>query len=215
MNMHEAELYLRNVANPPYLYVMIDGKRSKLFVNDRGNNPTFGIIAPGKSKRGYLFSQWASIERICYPRSEEHAKEKERKLVLKYQREAAKATFTNQFLRKIKDADVSKSLYENGITTGNSIDGQTISLDSIRRWCGDHVYFMFKQALRERRCYDSSRFNFRGFDGTLWVEPFQKGDTYPQSEDVTAGFSKEYRNCANGFYYLLINDDKFIGCDVD
>lgn len=213
--MHEAELYLRNAANPFYLYVMIDGKRRKLFVNDRETNPTFGIIAPGKSKKGYQFSQWTSIERICYPMGEEQAKQKERKLVLKYQREAAKATFTNPLLRKIKDADISKSLYHNKITTGNEIDGQIISLDSIRRWCGDHVYFMFKQAVREHRYYHSSRFNFRGYDGTLWVEPFEKGDTYHQPGDVTAGFSKEYRDCGNGFYYLLINDDKFIGYDVD
>lgn len=33
--------------------------------------------------------------------------------------------------------------------------------------------------------------------------------------DEKAGFSKEYRNCGNGYYYLLINDTYVIGCDID
>ena len=28
-------------------------------------------------------------------------------------------------------------------------------------------------------------------------------------------FAKEFRNCGNGYYYLLINDNYFIGYDVD
>ena len=30
-----------------------------------------------------------------------------------------------------------------------------------------------------------------------------------------AGFSKEYRGCLNGYYYLMINDEFMIGYDVD
>lgn len=26
---------------------------------------------------------------------------------------------------------------------------------------------------------------------------------------------KEYRNCGNGYYYLLINDNSMIGYDID
>lgn len=33
--------------------------------------------------------------------------------------------------------------------------------------------------------------------------------------DIHGGFSKERRNCLNGFYYLLINDSNFIGYDID
>ena len=47
-----------------------------------------------------------------------------------------------------------------------------------------------------------------GYDGTLWCEPRDNGD-------MLAGFSKEYRNCGNGYYYLLINDDYVIGYDID
>ena len=35
------------------------------------------------------------------------------RLVRKYQREAAKAGFTNPFIRKIQHADCNKTLYEN------------------------------------------------------------------------------------------------------
>ena len=46
------------------------------------------------------------------------------------------------------------------------------------------------------------------YDGTLWCEPRENGD-------MAAGFSKEYRNCGNGYYYLLINDEFMIGYDID
>jgi hypothetical protein len=32
---------------------------------------------------------------------------------------------------------------------------------------------------------------------------------------MTAGFIKEYRNCVNGYYYSLINDEYMIDYDVD
>ena len=59
------------------------------------------------------------------------------------------------------------------------------------------------------------RFNFRGYDGSLWVEVYDKDDGYHQAGDLKAGFSKEFRNCGNGYYYLLINEQTFIGCDID
>lgn len=32
---------------------------------------------------------------------------------------------------------------------------------------------------------------------------------------ITSLQGKEYRNCGNGYYYLLINDDFMIGYDID
>lgn len=49
---------------------------------------------------------------------------------------------------------------------------------------------------------------FCGYDGTLWCEPRENGD-------MAAGFSKEFRNCGNGYYYLLVNDEYMIGYDID
>ena len=203
--MHEAEAYLRNPENPTRLCVQIGGKRRRLFINrDDGG---IGILGIGKRKRGFVFTNWQSIEKIFYPvqTSEE---ERNRKLVLKYQRLAQSASFANDWLADIAKADPAKSLYENHITTGTGIDGKCIRLSTIEKYCGSAVMSMFKDALKNHKEFDSSRFDFCGYDGSLWVN--RKGDG-----KVTAGFSKEYRGYANGYYYLLINDETFIGYDVD
>ena len=56
--IHPAEAYLRNTDNPPYLYVRIEGKRRKLFINRDMN--VIGIIAPRKRRQGYYFSNWTA-----------------------------------------------------------------------------------------------------------------------------------------------------------
>ena len=115
--IHPAEAYLRNEQNPPSLYVKIEGKRRRLFINRNEN--VIGIVAPGKRKRGYIFTNWASIEEIYYPSQEqEQAVDTDRKMILKYQKLARLATYANDWLRKIANADLEKSLYENRITTG-------------------------------------------------------------------------------------------------
>lgn len=205
LTMHEAEAYLRNGDNPTSLYVRISGRRRRLFINrDEG---VIGIVAIGKRKRGYVFHDWNSIEKVYIP-TEDSKAEEERKRILKYKRLAKSATFQNAWLRDIAKADLSKSLYENHITTGTTIDGKCIRLATIEKYCGDFEIQLFREALRNRQPYHSCRFDFGGYDGTLWVDPKENGD-------ITAGFSKEYRNCVNGYYYLLINDDTFIGYDID
>lgn len=211
-NMHEAEQYLRNPANPSSLYVLIGGKRRKLFINR--NEGVIGIIASHKKRNGYLFNAWDSIEKICNPvqKNEIGQEDRQRRLILKYQKLAAKSSFSNIYTRRVLKADLTKSLYENGITTGTRIDGQVISLEAIRKWCGEVNYQKFKEALKEKKPFDSGRFNFRGYDGTLWINTYTSNDGI---NEINAGFSKEYRNCGNGYYYLLINDENFIGYDID
>lgn len=104
--IHPAESYLRNETNLPSLYVRIAGKRRRLFINrDRG---IIGIIALGKRTKGYVFTDWASIEQIYYP-SQEQDKNTDRKLILKYQKLARLATHTNSWLREIANADLDKT----------------------------------------------------------------------------------------------------------
>lgn len=205
--IHPAEAYLRDEQNPTSLYVMIAGKRRRLFINRNEN--IIGIIAVGKRKNGYLFTDWASIERICYPSSSPNdAQDTEKKRVLKYQKLARLATHTNDWLRKIASADPEKSLYENHITTGTAIDGKCIRLSTIEKYCGATEMRLFREAMKNKTRFSSYRFDFCGYDGTLWCEPCENGD-------MSAGFSKEYRNCGNGYYYLLINDEYMIGYDID
>lgn len=211
--MHEAEQYLRNPETPNSLYIKYQGRRRRLFFNREQN--AIGVVAPGKQTRGYYFSDWNGIEKILWPAPAEDPAETNRCLIRKFQREAAKAGFTSPFIRKIQHADYSKGLYENGITTGTRIDGQIITLEAVRKWCGEMTYRSFCEAVKNRTPYHSERFDFRGYDGSLWVEPCDKNDDYHQAGDLNAGFSKEYRGCGNGYYYLLINEQTFIGCDID
>lgn len=206
VTMHPAEAYLRNEQNPPILYVRIYGERRKLFIN-RGGENIIGIIAKGKRKHGYIFTDWDSIEKIYYP-SLDNEKDRNGKLILKYQRLARLATHTNNWLRKIAAADPEKSLYENHITTGTRIDGMCISLARIEKYCGSVRMALFRKALKEGKAFSTSRFDFCGYDGTLWCEPDGGGG-------MKAGFSKEFRDCLNGYYYLLINDEYVIGYDID
>lgn len=212
--MHEAERYLRNADNPSMLYVMIGGKRRRLFINrDTGE---IGIIAPRRRRRGYLFCAWNSIGKVCYPTlKKSSAEERERRLVLKYRKMAEQATFRSPYLRKVMEADPSKSLFENHLTTGSRIDGKVISLKAVRKWCGEWIVRQFMEAVRECRRFDSGKFNFRGYDGSLWVEPCEAGKDGYRPGDLKAGFSCEYRGMGNGYYYLLINDDNLIGYDID
>ena len=125
-----------------------------------------------------------------------------------YQKLAKLAIHTNSWLRRIADADLTKSLYENHITTGTTIDGKCIRLSTIEKYCGSMAMDCFKEAMKKKEKYSSYRFDFCGYDGTLWCEPRENGD-------MIAGFSKEYRHTGNGYYYLLINDDCVIGYDID
>ena len=205
VTIHPAEAYLRNEKNPSSLYVKINGKRRRLFINRSEN--VIGIVAPRKRTRGYIFTDWSAIEKIYYP-SQEQDTNTERKLILKYQRLARRATHSNDWLRKIASADLEKSLYENRITTGTRIDGKCIGLVTIEKYCGSWIMARFRTALKQGEKFSTARFDFGGYDGTLWCEPRENGD-------MAAGFSKEYRNCGNGYYYLLINDEYMIGYDID
>ena len=206
--VHPAEEYLRNPENTHKLYVIIEGKKRKLFVNDKHNGP-IGIIDSGKRKTGTIFTGWNKIEKILYPSLENElsTEEREKKLILKYQKLAKQATFSNSWLDSIANADLTKDLYKNGITTGTSIDGKCIKVETLKKYFGADVVEMFLNAVREKKNFNSGRYDFQGYDGTLWV--FIHGD------DVKAGLNKEYRNCGNGYYYLLINEKTFIGYDID
>lgn len=137
------------------------------------------------------------------------------RLIRKYQREAAKAGFTNPFIRKIQNADCNKTLYENRITTGNCIDGQIITLDAVRKWCGTGGVSAIPRGSKEPYPIPFIEIRFQGIRRfALGRTSHNEGDGYYLAGDLNAGFSKEYRGCLNGYYYLLINERIFIGYDV-
>ena len=160
--------------------------------------------------RGYIIPQstvanWLGVVKVEKP---------DTNIVEKFRRYASRATFPSAFVRKCLMADPTKGCYENRLTTGTRIDGEIISLKAVERhapWAVEE----FRKALAERRAYHSGRFDFRGYDGTLWIEIADKDDGYYRKGDIKAELSKEYRGCGNGYYYLLIDDGHFIGVDID
>lgn len=201
-----AEIINRNSG----LYTIITDKGSekkRLFLSAQGNVCEF---APRSRKRGYaiplnVVESWRSIEEV---------QRNEADTVAKFRRYAARASFPSAFVRKCLAADTTKDCYENRLTTDTRIDGEIISLNAIERYAPYSVR-EFRKALMERREYHSCRFDFRGYDGSLWIEIAEKDDNYYRKGDVKAGFNKEYRGCGNGYYYSLIDDEHFIGTDID
>ncbi len=185
-----------------------EGKeRRRLFFSVNGNICEF---ARRSRRRGYIIPQstvanWLGLAKVVKP---------ETNIVEKFRRYASRATFPSAFVRKCLMADPTKSCHENHLTSGTRIDGEIISLKAVARhapWSVEE----FRKALAERHAYCSGTFPFRGYDGTLWIEIADKDDSYYRKGDIKAGLSKEYRGCGNGYYYLLIDDEHFIGVDID
>lgn len=157
----------------------------------------------------YITSNWVSIEPYA-------PKKRVTNLVKKFKKYASNASFTSDFIRRVLNADETKDCYENNLTTGTAIDGEIISLDAIakhNKWAVEE----FRKALREKKDYSCRRFDFRGYDGSLELKVYNEDskDGYYKKGDIMGWFSKEYRGCGNGYYYILIDDEHFIGHDVD
>lgn len=166
--IHPAEVYLRNPNNPSSLYVKINGKRRRLFINRQEG--VIGIIAERKKRKGYRFYDWASIQAVYYPTGEDD-KETVRKEVLKYKKLARLASHTNAWLRQIADADPEKSLFENHITTGTTIDGKCIRLSTIEKYCGYMVMECFREAFKRRRSIQATGLTFVAMTAHSGVNP--------------------------------------------
>ena len=208
--MHEVEQYLRKPDNPSSLQIMYGGKGRTLRIINR--ECTY-ILAIGRRKVGSVFVDWENITKVRYPKIETN-EVRLKSLIGKYIKEAKKANFTNPFIRKCLTADITKSAYENGITTGTRIDGKVISIKTLLK----HAQYeteQFIKALENKQKYCSCKFLFQGYDCHFSISVHTDGDEYYQAGDVSACLSKEYKNTANGYYYLLINDSSFIGYDID
>lgn len=212
--LHEAEQYLRKSDTPYHLYVDYKGSKRKLFLNKKDG--IIGIINKGCKKQGIYFNDWSGITRLYIGEQvKQDAKKIRRRLVQKYKKEAQKATFTNPFIRACLVADGNKNCYENNLSTGCCVEGKIITLDSISKYYSCEAQH-FLRALNEKSEYSSKRFKFRGYECTLSIGvPKEEGDNYFEEGDVMGYFSMEFKDCANGYYYLLINDEKFIGYDKD
>ncbi|MGE3468427.1 MAG: hypothetical protein AB7J13_16015, partial [Pyrinomonadaceae bacterium] len=96
-------------------------------------------------------------------------------------------------------------------TTGTTIDGKVISLNRIAKKYPREIERL-REAIRTRTAgaYITGRWaKFTGYDISI------EADLNTETGDFRAFLSLEYAGCGNGYYYLLINDENFIGYDVD
>ena len=206
------------------------GTRHRFFVTKDG---TLCYYRKGSSRYGYKISMADASRYVKLHRklslSPEQLLKKEYSVIAKYKRMASEASFTNRFIQSclavpdfetwkndLLPADYwdkgrvgnPKSLYDLGLTTGTRIDGKVISLARIAKQYPRGIERL-RESIRTKTpvSYIISRGKFAGYDITISTEG---------TAEAFQGFlSLEYAGCGNGYYYLLINDDNFIGYDVD
>lgn len=202
-----------------------DGKKHRLFISTSRQLCHF---IPKSSRRGFVihqldFDNYSKFIGKSEPKSDEEKLKKQYNVIAKYKRMAMKSSFSNDWIEDCKNLPTfedwkkdlniernsrQKGLYDYNITTGNKIDGKVISLDRINKQFPRAV-----QALREAISTQNavgkiiSRTEFAGYEMTISVEQKESG--------IMGYLSLEYKGCGNGYYYLLINDENFIGYDVD
>lgn len=211
-----------------------NGKKHRFFISDGGGLCRF---KPRSSRRGYSIyeSDLASYSQFISskpPQTGEEKIRKEYRLIEKYKRMAGEASFSNPFIRDclaLPDFDVwtkdlvepsswetgksqrPKTLYELHITTGTNIDGNVISLNRIAKKYPREIERL-REAIRMRSAgaFITDRWSkFAGYDISI------ETDLNTETGDFRGFLSLEYAGCGNGYYYLLINDENFIGYDVD
>ncbi|MFN6965181.1 MAG: hypothetical protein ACK4S4_15655 [Pyrinomonadaceae bacterium] len=218
--------------------VRLDGTRDRLFVSTGGAVCRF---KKGSYRRGYQLdlydlANYGELVGPPPPLSEEDQLKKQYRVIAKYKKMAAEATFTNPFIRDclalpdfetwkhdlLPDDywDVSrrgkqKSLYDYHVTTGTRIDGKVISLDRIAKKYPSEIERL-RECIRTKTrsgllgglVVGWGRAKFDGYDVSIETDTTDDGD-------FMCYLSLEYAGCGNGYYYLLINDNNFIGYDID
>jgi hypothetical protein len=193
-----------------------DGKTLRLFFS---TNNRLCYFKPRSTRKGFYIDQYLVNQIVSFKGNASEAekqvnRDKENfKMIQKFKKQAQKASFTNTFIRQCLalpdtyeqwEADGKKCPYEYGITTGCSITGKLVSVKSIAAKIGnDHII----TALENKYPYSSRNFEFNGYDGSVSFET--------SNGEFKGYLSQEYRNCGNGYYYLLINEEYFIGYDKD
>jgi len=192
--------------------ILNNGKRIRIFLS----GDVVCRFKP-KSKRYGWALDLREVKSLVSPKPEKSLDEKTFKVISKFRKQALKANFQNEFIEQCKALpdtfekwveDGKKSPYEYGVTTGCSITGDLISIKSLLKKLSYHDRLKVEEAIKNKISYQTGTFELYGYDGSIQLRKEEDGT-------FRGWLSKEYRNCGNGYYYLLINDDYFIGYDVD
>lgn len=198
-----------------------DGRVHRFFIAKDGELCYF---APRAKRYGYyvnegLFNGYMKFK-FVKEKNEEQKLKSEYRLLGKYKTMAEKATFTNSWIEDCKKLPTLEEfkefkkeneygiLYNFNITTGSKIDGKVISLSRIAKEYPSAIQRL-REAIANKQAVGTiiSTVPFAGYEMTISVEQREKG--------IMGYLSLEFKGCGNGYYYLLINDENFIGYDVD
>ena len=201
------------------------GKRERFFISRFGSLCTFNPRSRRYGTEVHYSDLGRFVEYIGVKQATPKDELQEKyKLIAKYKKLAQSASFTNSFIRSCRElpsfedwlVDLNedgkhKTLFDYGITTGNRIDGKVITLNRIAKQYPDainglrkaiHTWVTTKETVKFLY-----RYPFAGYEATL--------ETFQNNGEFMCSLSLEFANCANGYYYLLINDENFIGYDID
>lgn len=197
MTIEQAQAYLRENTYGKLRAIVKDpfyGERNATVCN--GNSCVI-VLKPRSKRHGYRLD-WGWVVKIGLERNREAENQ-----TPKFIKEASKADFTNCFIEKCLAANPEIGPYKNGLTTGVPIEGKCIGTKAVEK---DFPYLMqtFWERFNAKEEWHSYRERWRGYDMSLWT-----------SKDGRAGLNMEYLDCGNGYYYELINREKFIGVDID
>ncbi len=207
-----------------------EGQLYRLFV---ATNERLCYFPKGKSRVGYvvgegLFSDFKTFQGKPEPKTAEAKLKSQYNEIAKYKKLASLATFTNSFIedcKKLPDFETwvkdlkkdeydstreprPKSLYDLHITTGNKIDGKVVSIERIGKQYPHYAQRLREAIKNQSEGHICSGVSFAGYDMSLSTAKREVGE-------FIGYLSLEFKDCGNGYYYLLINDDNFIGYDVD
>jgi hypothetical protein len=198
-----------------------DGKTDRFFVT---STKEICYFKKNSSKFGYMVYEHIFNMYVKFNFKKEKTNidliKKEYALINKYKKMAEKATFSNSWIddcKKLPSFEEYKEntkivdygvLYNYHITTGNKIDGKVISLSRIEK-IYPRAITKLREAIANKLNIDSiiSRAEFAGYEMSI--------STHSDENGFKAFLSLEYKDCGNGYYYMLINDENFIGYDVD
>lgn len=198
MTIEQAQEYLKENTYGKLRVVIRDpyyGQRNATLCNGKSS---VMVLSPKRRTRGYTI-KWEWVQKVFAPTEPKNP-------TLKFIKEAKKADFTNSFIKKCLAADPELGPYKNGLTTGSGIDGKCITTKAVEQEF-PRLMVLFWDAFKKGEEWHSSRYRWRGYDLSLWVNNV--------NGDVCAGLNMEYLDCGNGYYYMLINREKFIGIDID
>jgi hypothetical protein len=214
--------------------ITANGEKHRFFIATDGNLCKF---RKGSSRRGYHVNSYDMEHFVKFvgkkPEKTVDAKLREEyKVIGKYKKLANEATFSNNFIRDCqalpsfedwlndwyvptRDWEKSepkrrKNLCDYGITTGTSIEGKVITLDRIAKQYPQAVK-NFREALKDKKEVRELGYGskFAGYDISMSTQLAN------DEKDIHGFLNLEYAGCGNGNYYILINDNNFIGYDID